>query len=106
MTFKEKLLDRLGSVGMILYVVLNILKLTLPLVMIGASFWLNLLFISIMYFFPPSAIVFWIWSLVAALQGPQDTVAIIYYIVFAITFIPIFYGLIIDAVNFIRSKRG
>ena len=85
---KEKLLSTLGTLGYILWYVISIIIYILPLVMIGKSFFLNLLFLAAMYFFPPSSVVFWIWGLVCAINGPQDIFAIIYYVAFAVMFLP------------------
>lgn len=91
---KEKLLNTLGALGVILWFIVSALVRVLPFVMIGGSFWLTLLLIIIAYFIPTSSIVFWSWGLVCAIQGPQDVWAIIYYVLFVILFIPFF----IDAV--------
>ncbi len=94
MSFKEKLLSRLGSFGLILYYILCSVIYILPMVMIGTSFWLDLLFFGIMQFFPPSSIIFWIWGLICAINGPQDWLVIIYYIVFAVGWLPFFISII------------
>lgn len=85
---KEKLLDALGIFGGIIWFLILGLIAFLPLAMIGGSFWLNLLLFSIVFFFPASSGVFWIWGLVCAIKGPQDVWAIIYYVLFAILFLP------------------
>ena len=100
MSFKEKLIDRLGSFGIILYYILSSFIFVLTMVMMGTSFWLDIIFFGIMQLFPPSCIIFWIWRLVCAITGPQDWLAIIYYIVFAVGCLPFF----ISAVRSLFSR--
>lgn len=95
---KEKLLSSLGCVGMVLWYAISALVYVLPFVMIDASFWLDLLFFGIVYFFPPASGVFWVWGLVCAIQGPQDFVAIIYYVAFAVMFLPFFISTVCDLI--------
>ena len=94
MSFKEKLLSHLGFFGIILYYILCSVIYVLPMVMIGTSFWLDLLFFGIMQLFPPSSIIFWIWGLICTINGPQDWLAIIYYIVFAVGWLPFFISVV------------
>ena len=93
---KEKLLSALGSVGIVIWYIGTIFVSIIPFVMIGASFWLNLLFFGIVQFLPVSSVVFWIWGLVRAIQGPQDIWAIIYYVLFVIMFLPFFISTVLD----------
>lgn len=93
---KEKLQATLGVIGGILFYLISLTIYILPLVMIGASFWLDLLFFAILYFFPVSSIVFWIWGLVCAITGPQDAWAIIYYVLFVVMWIPFFFSTIAE----------
>ena len=91
---KEKLVNALGAFGGILYFVFSTFIFVLPIIMIGKPFWLDAIFFGVMQFFPSTSIIFWIWGFVAALKGPQDIFAIIYYIVFAAMFLPYFFNLI------------
>lgn len=91
---KDKLMSTLGGLGVILWYVLSVFIYILPMVMIGKSFILNVIFFAVMYFFPISSIVFWVWGLMCAIAGPQDIFAIIYYIAFAIMFLPFFLSFI------------
>ena len=85
---KDKLLSALGTFGVILWYIISAIIYILPLVMIGKSFLMNLLFLAVMYFFPLSSVVFWVWGLVCTINGPQDVFAIIYYVVFAVMYLP------------------
>ena len=96
MNIKEKLQTTLGTIGGILFYLVSLTIYILPLVMIGASFWWDLLFFAILYFFPVSSIVFWIWGLVCAITGPQDAWAIIYYVLFVVMWIPFFFSSIAE----------
>lgn len=93
---KEKLMNALGTVGIIIWYLGSIIVSIIPFVMIGASFWLNLLFFGIVQFFPASSVIFWIWGLVCAIQGQQDVWAIIYYVLFVIMFLPFFVSTVLD----------
>ena len=96
---KEKLMNALGTAGIILWYLVSLLIAIIPFVMIGASFLLNLLFFGIVQFFPASSVVFWIWGLVCAIKGPQDAWAIIYYVLFVIMFLPFFISAILNLFN-------
>ena len=102
MNIKEKLQISLGTIGGILFYLISFTVYILPLVMIDASFWLDLLFFAILYFFPVSSIVFWIWGLVCAITGPQDAWAIIYYVLFVVMWVPFFFSTIAELCS---SKR-
>ena len=93
---KDKLMNALGTIGIILWYLFSILVAIIPFVMIGASFWLNLLFFGIVQLFPASSIIFWVWGLVCALKGQQDIWAIVYYILCVIGFLPFFLSTILD----------
>ena len=93
---KEKFTNALGAVGVIIWYGLSLLVYILPFVMIGAGFLLNLVFFGVVYFFPPSSLVFWIWGLVCAIQGKQDFWAIAYYVLFVLGFLPFFVVTVAD----------
>ncbi len=93
---KEKLMNALGTVGIILYYLVSLFICVIPFVMIGASFFLNVIFFAIVQFFPATSIVFWIWGLVCAIKGVQDIWAIIYYILFVVLFVPFFISAVLD----------
>ena len=99
---KDKLIGALGSVGLILWHLLSLIIAVMPLVMIGASFWLNLLLLAVIQFIPATSGLFWVWGLVCAIRGPQDIIAIIYYVLFVIMFLPFF----ISSVLSIFRKRN
>lgn len=100
---KEKLADSLGKIGVILYMVIRLFASVFPFVMIGKSLLVDIIFFTIVQFFPPAMIVFWIWGLICAIRGVQDIFAIIYYILFVIIFIPFFISVVLDFVN--ASKK-
>ena len=102
---KDKLLNTLGAFGGILWFALSALIYVLPFVMIGGSFFLNLLLFGIVYFIPSTSVIFWVWGLVCAIQGPQDVWAIIYYILFVIAFVPFFASIITNLLGKIYLAR-
>lgn len=93
---KYKLMNALGVVGVILWYAVTAIIYFLPFLMIGASFWINLLFFGIVQIFPPASVIFWIWGLVCAINGEQDIWAIIYYVLFVIMFLPFFFSTVLD----------
>lgn len=93
---KEKIVDVLGPIGVILYYLFSLFISVLPFVMIGKGFFLTMLFTGISMFFPLSSVVFWIWGLVCAINGIQDLFAIIYYIVFIVLWLPYFFSVAIS----------
>ena len=88
MKLKEKLTYLFGGLGTILYFVISIVSLIFPIVMIMVSFdlpfWLNFIFIAILFMIPSLNIVFVIVGLIGTINGPQDAIAIAYYIYFAL----------------------
>lgn len=85
---KEKLVAWLGGFGLIIFYILELIISLFPIVMVVNSFdlpsWTNFVFIAITYFIPSTTNIFWIAGLVGAIIGPQDILAIIYYILFVI----------------------
>lgn len=100
---KEKLSGALGTFGAILYYLIRISVSALPLVMIDGGWLLRLALFTAMYFFPASGIIFWIWGLVCAIGGTQNWVAIVYYICFAVVFLPFFVSCVPQLAAFIKS---
>ena len=73
---------------------MQIIVYILPFVMIGGSFLLTVLLITINTFIPFASIIFWIWGLVCAIKGVQDIWAILYYIAFIVIWIPFYVNII------------
>lgn len=96
---KERLVNTFGTFGGILYFVIRIIIFVLPFVMIGGGFLLSFVLISINAVVPFASIVFWIWGLVCAIKGVQDVLAIIYYVAFAIIWLPFYISLLLDLKN-------
>lgn len=101
---KDKLQSILGGFGIAVYFVISLLASVLPFVMIGTSFWLNLIFFGIIQFVPATSVIFWVWGLIAAINGVQDVFAIIYYVLFAILFLPFFISIILDFLSTFSRK--
>ena len=96
---KEKLINTLGTVGIVLWYLVSILIAVMPLVMIDAPFLLNLLLLAIVMYIPATSGIFWIWGLICAICGPQDAIAVIYYVLFAVMFLPYFINSILSLFN-------
>lgn len=92
--------EKLGIFGMLLYFGVLLFLGIFPFVMIDVNFIVELILMLINMFFPVTSIVFWIWGLVCAINGPQDVFAIIYYVSFAVLWVPSF---ICRAVVFVSS---
>ncbi len=99
---KNKLIDMLGGIGVVVYFLVSILISILPFLMIDASPFLTFVFIAIVFFIRPTSIIFWVWGLVCAIQGPQNALTIIYYILFAVFFLPFFFSVISDLLQSTR----
>lgn len=93
-SLKEKSQGALGFLGIVLYYLIRIFIAILPFVMIGANFIVTLILISVEMFIPLTSIVFWIWGFVCAIMGKQDFLAIMYYIVFAVAWLPFYIQII------------
>ena len=91
---KDRLMFNLGVFGVVLYYIIRIIVAVLPFVMIGLGFWGTSVLLFINSTIPLTTIVFWIWGLIAAIGGKQDFWAILYYISFAIIYIPFFVDLV------------
>ena len=93
---KEKLINALGSFGVILYYILQTIVSVLPFIMIGGNFFVTFLLILVNMFLPFASAIFWIWGLVCAIQGVQDIWAIIYYVAFVVVWIPFYISTILS----------
>ena len=101
-SFKDKITDSLGIFGTALYYLFSLAATILPIVMIHPSFILSFLCFMIMEIFPLSKVVFWVWGLVGAINGPQDAWAIAYYILCVVILIPSF---IVSITNIVRKLK-
>ena len=98
---KDKLIIALGTAGYIIYYLVFGFLSVLPFIMIDVP-WYVLLILIAAYLIVPSLIPIlpvqlgiWIWGLVCAINGPQNFLAILYYIVFVIQYvIPILIAII------------
>lgn len=87
---KEKLIGIFGVFGIVLFYITRLIIAILPFVMIGGNFFVSLLLISINTFVPFASAVFWIWGLICAINGVQDVWAFVYYVAFAVIWIPFY----------------
>lgn len=93
---KDSLFSALGTLGIVLYYIAQLIVAILPFVMIGANFFVTLILVIINSVVPFASIIFWIWGLVCAIQGAQDFWAILYYIVFVVVWIPFYISTILS----------
>lgn len=92
MNIKEKLMDALGGLGLTIYYIMSVVGFIFPVVMIMVSFdlpfWMSFVLTAILFILPSFSFIFWIIGLVGAITGPQDVVATIYYVAFALACLP------------------
>lgn len=96
--------------GTVMYVVAALLT-AAPLFMLGFPWWVDFLIIIGIYFIPffggLAQIVIWIWGLVAAISGPQDILAIIYYVLFAVYAVLFLVPIVLSTIQtIIKKSRG
>ena len=101
---KDFLSNTLGTFGGILSFIFPLFVSVLPFVMIDCSWIVTLILFAIEYFFPITTIVFWIWGLISAINGPQNIITIIYYIAFIIAFLPFIISTILDIVDNFKRR--
>lgn len=104
LTLKEKLTGALGTFGFVLFLLIQIFVSVLPLVMIPAKgFLIRFLIFSVMYFLPITDVIFWVWGLVCAIGGVQDWLAILYYVCFAVLFLPTFISALLSLIDRLKN---
>lgn len=103
---KEKLSSALGIFGIVLYYLILLAVGVLPFVMINISSSILRFILFFLYFiFPSSSIIFWIWGFVCAICGPQDWLAILYYILFGVMFLPFFFDIVRTLLSSLSKHR-
>lgn len=101
MKFKEKLMDTLGAFQYIFQFISFLFPVVMIMVAFNLPWWCNLILIALLFLFSYIQVLYWIVGLIGAIIGPQDVIAIIYYISFAIMFVPF----IISIIPIIFSKE-
>lgn len=94
---KTWLVEKIGTLGFIIWFIISLIFLVVPVVVLPVPFWLRLIIILVIYALPMIGlllqIVVFFWGFFVTISGPQDIVAIIFYIVFALwiclSFIPL-----------------
>ena len=61
---KEKLVNTLGAVGVVVYYVFSIFVSAMPFAMIGAPLWVTFLLSIVLQLIPFVTPIFWIWGLI------------------------------------------
>lgn len=87
---KEKLIDKLGTAGVILFYAASLIVSVMPLLALPVRGILFFVLAALMYFIPASSAIFWVWGLMYVFDGKQDAFAVIYYVCFVVLFLPIF----------------
>lgn len=84
---KEWLVNKAGGVGFAIWIVISIIFIVMPVAVLPISIWIRALIVVIIYALPMIGqlvqIAVYAWAFVVTINGPQDTVAIIFYVVFA-----------------------
>lgn len=97
-TFKEKLVEKLGTFGFILWFIISLIYILVPVAILPIPFWLRGIIVLAIYALPMIGLLVetgvFFWGFYVTISGPQDVIAIIFYVVFALwmvtTFIPVF----------------
>ena len=105
MNLKEKLTDFFGGLGYIIYLIVNYLIPLFAIAMFTNSFdlpsWSSFIFVALLFFAPSFfSFCYLIAGLIGAIIGPQDILAIIYYIVFVLKFAP---SIILIVISFFQK---
>ncbi len=105
---KEKLVIWFGTFGLVVYFVLSVILAFIPLIFLDFRFWIEFLIIMVISCFQIIGsivnAVIWIWALVVCIRGPQDTFAIIYYILFGINIFPFVWNAFAALISYIQEK--
>lgn len=96
---KEKLVNLLGSIGIVIFYIVSLLLSALPLIMIGAPFIVDVVILLVANIVPFGTTVLWIAGLIFAIIGNQDIFSIIYYVVSIFIFWPFFHEIFYEIKN-------
>ncbi|MGN1027564.1 MAG: hypothetical protein ACI4P4_14325 [Faecousia sp.] len=98
--FREKLVEKLGAFGFALWFIISLIYIILPVAILPIPFWLRGIIVLVIYALPMIGLLVQIgvffWGFYVTISGPQDVVAIIFYIVFALWIISTFIPLLIS----------
>ena len=98
---KEKLCDIFGGFGYILYHLIIAVFSIIPFVILDFPLWLIFLLTAAFSLFPLiggiANLGFYIWAFVKAVSGPQDALAIIFYIFFSLYVLYILASLLVKS---------
>ena len=103
---RNKLSSALGAFGSVIFYIIGILLTFAPLFILDWPIWVKLIIVAVLNIIPVVgnllSIVLWVIGFFATLNSPQDIIAIIYYVLFALNVV-IF---IIGIVSLIKNKAG
>ena len=103
MALKEKLAGALGVAGIWIYYGITVLFAFAPLVMLDFPFLVDLLIIAAIMFLPYigsiANLVLWVWAFIVTLGGPQDVIAIVFYVLFGINALRFIYIFVLSSFN-------
>lgn len=106
---KERLVGKLGTLGFALWFIISLIFMVVPVAILPVSIWIRALILCVIYALPMIGllvqIVVYFWGFFVAISGPQDIVAIIFYIVFALWICSSFIPLLISMFSGLFSKQ-
>ena len=102
----KDLLLNLGGAGVILFYIVLSLIAVLPIFYIDVPLLLSFVFIVLAYMLPFSNVVFWIWGLVEVICNYSGFWAILYYVLFAVLWMPSFISDIASLLSRLLHKRN
>lgn len=102
-SIKEKLETAFGSFGLFLFWFIKIAFSVFPFPFIGVPVILSAVFVLLNMFFPPALAIFWILGLICAIKDDTQTALhIIYYIVFAVIWLPVYVNMMISMIKSLK----
>lgn len=114
LNLKGKLIDVLGTFGLILFYIVSIILIIAPLPILGFPQWVDLLIIFALLYFGViggiAELVLYIWALVVSLNQPIDTFSRMFFVcaaIYAITsIIPAAINIVLSIIQSVTERRA
>lgn len=85
---RKKLFAALGATGTVIWFICSVALMFAPLIILHLPFFVDFLIITVVSSVPILGsivnVVIWIWALIVNINGPQDILAYIFYVLFAL----------------------
>lgn len=103
----KQIFNKIINTDTITLIILFGLTSVIPLFYLGFPFWVNFLLfflLEIPFIGQILGLILWIWGLCSNLSYPQDIFSYLYYIAFAIVFVPVISAVMVKFVNRLINK--